>query len=413
MDSFYQTEFDRFLAEEVSGANDPERQRHLNLFLSEGFPNTKQEDWRYTSVAQLQKTPFQFTDYHAGLDEKVKTILQTIPPGFQNRIIIINGVYQEQYSTIPDGLSVDTTTKSDLSVRKESWLTHWNSAFIRDTITVHVEKDSVINDPVYMAWISIFDDESQVMHSRVDFVVNESSDVTVYTENISEAGTRNIVNQITGFHCGNNSRCDHVHLERHSDGIHFHTMEVTQDTHSHFSSIQLSEGSEINRKEVRIHLDGAGCDTQLRVLGLLNGKNHVDYQTDIHHHNVHGTSHEVVKNILKNKSHAVFNGRVIVGEGAQKTDATQTNKNILLSEDARVNANPQLEIYADDVACSHGSTTGELDDDALFYIQSRGISFEAARDLMISGFSAEIIDSIGHDSIRTHFNNHLENWLGA
>lgn len=194
---------------------------------------------------------------------------------------------------------------------------------------------------------------------------------------------------------------------------HFHSLDVIQDANSRYNSTQLATGSPLNRNECTIIQQGEGCDSKFYVLGLQRHQHHVDYQTIIRHDNIHGTSREVVKNILRDSSRAVFNGRVIVARGSQKTDAFQSNKNILLSKNARVNANPQLEIYADDVACSHGSTTGELDDDALFYLRSRGIGLDEAQSLMISGFATEVIENISSESIRDLFTLRLENWLDA
>ncbi len=174
----------------------------------------------------------------------------------------------------------------------------------------------------------------------------------------------------------------------------------------------INIGGDLVRNDINVQIDGERCDTDISGLSLLSGKDHVDNYTIVSHNKPNSSSRQLFKYILDESSEGVFNGLVTVQPDAQKTDSQQTNKNILLSKNALMNSNPQLEIYADDVKCSHGSATGELDEDAIFYLRCRGIDLLAAKSLLVEGFAKEVIDKIKIDSVKEKLNAELFKWLG-
>ena len=215
-------------------------------------------------------------------------------------------------------------------------------------------------------------------------------------------------NAVTEIVAGENSVIDHYKLQRESvQAFHVATLQIQQARSTSFSTHSISMGGALVRNDVNAVLDGEGCESVLNGLYLVRGQQHVDNHTTIEHAKPHCSSRELYKGVLDEKARGVFNGRIIVRPGAQKTDSKQTNKNLLLSEEALVNTNPQLEIYADDVKCTHGATIGQLSADALFYLRSRGISLETARNLLTYAFASDITGRIKIEPIRRELENVL------
>jgi len=204
----------------------------------------------------------------------------------------------------------------------------------------------------------------------------------------------------------------HIKVQRDSDrSFHIASTQVHQERNSSYSSLTMTLGSELSRENLSVVMDGVGSDCTLNGLYLMGENQHTDHHTTIDHARPHGTSRELYKGILDSKSRAVFHGKIIVRKDAQKTDAEQTNKNLLLSEGARVNSTPQLEILADDVKCRHGATIGHLDEEAMFYLRSRGLGESLARTLLIKGFLQDVTERISSEKIRETLNQLLDSRL--
>ena len=418
MNSFYRKEFNRWVKDGEGKAFLTFREEGLKQFLSRSFPTTRQEEWRFTNVSYLKKSRFTWTSYENVDDSEIQSIIEKYKINNTVTLCMINGVYHESYSSVNE-IQNSIVIHDILSVDNYKWLqseidtpfVHWNSGFFQPGLYLEIKENAVIDKPIHILWINRTTTGSEVVHSKAIVNMGLNSEATVIDHFIPGAGQNSMVNHVSNYYLNENSQCEYIKIQEESHAMHFHSSQVKQDVHSRYKSTQLALGSVMNRNDCAVIQDGEGCDSNFYVLALQHDRHHIDYQTTIRHDKGYGTSREVVKNILRDSAHAVFNGRVIVSKGSQKTDARQSNKNILLSKDAHVNANPQLEIYADDVACSHGSTTGELDDDALFYLRSRGINREAAQALMISGFASEVIENITNENIRNEFNQRLNNWL--
>jgi Fe-S cluster assembly protein SufD len=215
-------------------------------------------------------------------------------------------------------------------------------------------------------------------------------------------------NAVTEIVLGENANLDHCKIQQEGDAAsHLAATQVRQHRSSRFSSHFVSLGGNLVRNEIGVFLDGEGCETTLNGLYMASETQHVDNRTTIDHAKPHCVSHELYKGILDGKAHGVFNGKIYVHQDAQKTDAKQTNQTLLLSDDAVINTKPQLEIFADDVKCTHGATVGQLDDNAIFYLRSRGIDAEAARSLLTFAFANDIIGRIKVESIRAELEKQL------
>ncbi|NQV38766.1 MAG: Fe-S cluster assembly protein SufD [Candidatus Marinimicrobia bacterium] len=417
MNSFYGKEFDRWVKDGHGSSNHTLREVGLKHFQELGFPTTRQEEWRFTNVSQLGKSHYSWSSSTKVDEQAIQKLLDEHRIADTYTICMINGVLNKNLSNfhesiiIEDILSANTDSFHENSISTP--FTDWNTAFYNSGLYLEIPDNIQIEKPIRVIWINQFNSHTEVVHSKSHVNMGLNSEAVIIDHFLTDSNYESIINHVSGIQLNENSQCEYIKIQEETSAKHFHSLDVIQDANSRYISTQLATGSPLNRNECTIIQQGEGCDSKLYVLGLQRDQHHVDYQTIIRHDNIHGTSREVVKNILRDSSRAVFNGRVIVARGSQKTDAFQSNKNILLSKNARVNANPQLEIYADDVACSHGSTTGELDDDALFYLRSRGIGLDEAQSLMISGFATEVIENISSESIRDLFTLRLENWLEA
>jgi Fe-S cluster assembly protein SufD len=239
-------------------------------------------------------------------------------------------------------------------------------------------------------------------HPRNLFIADTNSQASIVESYVGLDGASYLTNAVTEIVLGENAVVNHYKLEQESsEGFHVATLQIHQERSTTFRDFSISLGGALVRNDLNVKLDGEGAECALDGFYLARGRQHVDNHTRIEHARPHGTSREFYKGILDERARAVFDGRISVRPGAQKTDARQTNKNLLLSTEALVNTTPRLEIFADDVKCSHGATIGQLDADAIFYLRSRGIDLETARHLLTYAFATDILSRIKIEAIRT------------
>ncbi len=393
-------------------------QSAMDRFTQLGFPTTRQEEWRFTSVAPITKAPFKL----AG-DDRTSVTSQTLQQftfgQWQcHQLVFINGRYAPELSSLgplPNGVllqGLETALKSDPE-KLEPHLARYagfqehpfvalNTAFMTDGAFVFIPKNTVVGNPIHLLFISTVDDQPAMLHPRTLVVVEANSQAKVVESYAGLDGGVYFTNAVTEIVAGENAVIEHYKLQRENvESFHVATLQAYQDRSSSFSTHSISLGGALVRNDVNVVLAGEGCECTLNGCYMVKGHQHVDHHTLIDHAKPHGTSRELYKGILDDHASGVFNGKIIVRPDAQKTDARQANKNLLLSEDALVNTNPQLEIYADDVKCTHGATIGQLDADALFYLRSRGIDLETARHLLTYAFASDMVSRIKIDPIRT------------
>ena len=401
------------------------KQSALAHFQELGFPTTRQEDWRFTNLKELQQMTF---ENPPGLNGNILPDNRIHPLSFTETTtqVFVNGFPQSELNS--NGFPVDMIIK-DLSVLSEQNLelneiglnnifnysqhpfVAQNTSEMKNGIYIHIPNEMVIEKPLHLLWVITGNQPIQVF-PRVLIQCDDSARVTIIEHFVTLSTVQTFTNAVTEIQMGENAKVEYLRIQNEGQSVyHISALGVCQDAHSQFNGHTLTFGGKLTRNDVDIQLTGEGAECRLNGLYAMRNKQHVDNHTVIRHIAPHTTSNENYKGIVTDQAQGVFDGKIVVSKNAAKTDAVQTNRNILLSDSAGVNSNPCLEIYTDDVACKHGSTTGQLDDDAIFYLQSRGIDPRSAKGLLINGFSAEIIDGIKQKSVKLYLNNLLANWL--
>lgn len=369
-----------------------ERKAAINHFAEIGFPTKKNEDWKYTDI-----TPILKENYKLQIESPLECLLKTVqvPKG----VVIQNfsEIQKEQQEIIKKNFAETNLLNDGFSIL--------NKAFANDGFFIFIPENTIIDEPLELNFFQQAD-ENAVFHLRNLIVVGKNSKVTViekYFSTQENTQTKYLKNSVTEMFLGENSSADYyriVNEEHHS--YHIGNIHVHQEKRSKFSSNMITLNGAIVRNNLNVMLAGECCETILNGLYIAKGNQLVDNHTFVDHAKPNCYSNEFYKGIISEKATAVFNGKVLVRKDAQKTNAFQSNKNILLSDEASVNSKPQLEIFADDVKCSHGATTGQMDKEALFYLQARGIDKEAAKTLLVQAFANEIIEKIKIDSLKEH-----------
>ncbi|MGH7871509.1 MAG: Fe-S cluster assembly protein SufD, partial [Candidatus Binatia bacterium] len=287
------------------------------------------------------------------------------------------------------------------------------TAFMIDGAAVVIAPGCRLAKPVQLVFASVPGTQPVISHPRVLIIAGAGSEARIVESYIGSETGNYFCNAVTELAGGTDSLIDHYRLQQEGlAGFHVGTFAAELSRGCHLTAHSVSLSGALLRNNVHVVLNGEGAECVLNGLFIADGKQHVDNFTEIEHARPHGTSLELYKGILSGNAHGVFNGKIVVHKNAQKTDARQTNKNLLLSPNAVVNTKPQLEIHADDVKCSHGSTIGQLDPDALFYLRSRGLGVDEARNLLSFAFASDIVGKIKIDALRLCLNDYLASTFG-
>jgi Fe-S cluster assembly protein SufD len=412
----YLAEFERFRRRELNG--EPAglqalRRAAIERFADLGFPTLRQEEWRLTNVAPIVQGTFHWPQ---GDPDAVASGL-IAPHVFDAaaRLVFVDGRFAPRLSAtaeLPAGTIV--ASLAEILARSPGLVEPWlarsakfdrhpfvalNTAFLRDGAFLYIPRGAVTG-PIQLLFLSSGDgDKATLSFPRNLFVADESSQTTIVETYAGEGAY--FTSPVTELFAGPGAVIDHYKVQRESlAAFHMATFQVQGERACVPSSHSISIGGALVRNDVNAVLDGEGIDCILNGLYFGDGRQVVDNHMRVEHAKPHCASHELYKGVLDGKSRAVFNGLIHVHKGAQKTDAKQSNRNLLLSRDAIANSNPQLEIYADDVKCTHGSTVGQLDEDAVFYLRSRGIGAEAARSLLTYAFASDIVERIKVGPVR-------------
>ena len=405
-----------------------ERRRDgMQRFSEAGFPTTRHEEYKYTNLTPLARTPFRTAP-----EAVARVTAEPIVPYFfesldGDKLVFINGRYAPGLSRIgrDSGVEVgplaqklvDSTVELEAhlgrySGARENPLAALNSAFLADGAWVKIAARQVVEAPIHLVFVSTADAPDTVIHPRVLILAGLDSQAAVIESHFGLGGATYWTNAVTEIVAEPNARLDHYKLQQEAPQA-FHTsfLEIDQARDSRVMTHSLSLGALLARNDVEVTLNGEGCDSVLDGLYAVGGRQHVDNRTCIDHAQPHCTSHQLYKGVLDGHSRGVFNGKIIVRPDAQKTDAIQSNKNLLLSENANINTKPQLQIDANDVRCTHGATVGQIDEEATFYLRSRGIGHAQARSLLTYAFAADVLERVNITPIRERFESLLRNWL--
>lgn len=418
------TSTDRILADfvrasaKLPGAGVPwltrARQAGLERFAQTGFPTARDEEWKYTSVAAIEKRAF--TPLPNGARTAMPLELNALAfgrfPG--HRAVFVDGRYSQALSSLgllPPGIileSLAATLERAPEVleplfgddRSQTVFGALNTAFMADGLYLHLPRGAAIEEPIHVFFVAT--NENAAIFPRNVIVAEEGARATVVEHYAGTHGVAYFTNAVTQIFATENAAVDHYKLQQEAlQAFHVAGIHATQKRGSRLWSHSISLGAAIARNDISTALDAEGCEATLNGLYLARGRQHVDHHTRIDHAKPGGTSREDYRGLLDGASRGVFNGKVIVRPQAQGSDARQLNHNLLLSKDAEVDTKPQLEIYADDVKCSHGATVGQLDDAQLFYLRSRGIEEAVARSLLVYAFARQVIERIRVPSLRS------------
>ncbi|MFL2982839.1 MAG: Fe-S cluster assembly protein SufD [Candidatus Neomarinimicrobiota bacterium] len=415
--TFFQPEFSKILDREYfSKKAHPIREQAFETFLGQGFPNKKWEDWRFTNLSKIKKGNFRISD----ITDAPKQEIGISKYGIQSfhTAIIYNGHYQEKISSIPEGIKIlsnlDYMENNDWKIKQPSKSSFdlLNTAFMDSGICLIVEGNKKIEKPLRILFICS-GNENIMVSPRIHIDAKESSALTIVEQHVGKCNEY-LYNGSFIINIEKNAKINHSRIQNNSkETINIGNLHVQQKKSSNYVFNQFAFGGSLSRMNIYSDLIGEGANCSINGLNLSNGNQHMDSYVVTNHHKAHCTSSQNFKFILKDQSSGVFNGRSVVHNGAQKTDSNQSNKNLLLSDDALMNSNPQLEIYTDDVKCTHGSSTGALEPDAIFYMQSRGIDKESARALLVHGFASEIINRFNGNDIHKYITNYFDEWINT
>ena len=406
------------------------RQDGIERFNGLGLPTPKQEGWKYTRLRPLEDTRFQPVtdeDGMAALDH-VPSLLPD--PGGRPRLVFVNGRMRPSFwidGDLPDGVHLDCLR--DVLAHAPDWaeeyigqltggdrqaLVQLNTAMMDTGFVLRVDPGVVVEQPIEVVFIGGLTNQPVAYFPRNLIVLGEGAQATVVKYHAGLGVGAYFANAVTEVNLGPGARFNHYKVQAETrDATHLGTVHARVARDATYDSFTLSIGGRLSRNEVLVRLEGPGAHAGVNGAYLMRGNEHCDNTTVIEHLAPHTTCWEIFKGVLDDQSRAVFQGRIVVHKDAQGTDGHQLCKTLLLSTGAEIDAKPELEIYADDVKCSHGATTGQIDETALFYLRSRGILEALARNLLVQSFLGEALEEIASDDIREAFTNKVLHWLPA
>ena len=390
------------------------RGRGAAKFAALGIPTVRDEEWRFTNVTALNAIDFAPAGQISGAAERLHGFAYT---DAAVRLVIVNGRFDTTLSRVKDlpagvqagSLAVALKDHADVVQRYFGQIadftsrsfTALNTAFVQDGAFVYLPDGAVVDTPIHIVFVSGADATTVMAHPRTLVVAGANAQAKVVESYIGSSGESYLNNAVTEVFVGENAGIDHYKVQQESlDAFHIASLFAHTSRSSRFSSHSFTLGGRIVRNDAVAILDGEGGDCTLNGLYLADRERLIDNHTTIDHAKPHCGSHEVYKGILGGTARAVFNGKIIVRQDAQKTDAKQTNRALLLTDGATINTKPQLEIFADDVKCTHGAAIGQLDDDAIFYLRARGLSYAEARDMLIHAFAGQVLDGVQVQPLR-------------
>ena len=403
------------------------RQDGLQRAVAMGFPTTRLEEWRYTSLEPLARLPFQLHATVAGALPSRDEIARFFLGGDQaRRLVFVDGVYTSALSNpgvAQAGLQLGSLSQASGKLADhldrcvgahENAMGALNTAFFKDGAVIRLAKGTRVEEPIHLLFITTRAEPGLVNHVRNLILAEPQSRACVFESYVSLADGQYVTNALTELAVGAGAHIEHGRLQDESlEAFHFGAVHARQERDSRYESHAFSLGGRIARLDLRTRFGEAGGYALLNGLYLVRGEQVTDHHTVVDHAQPHCESHEYYHGILDGRSKGVFNGKIFVRADAQKTDAKQTNRNLLLSGDAAIDTKPQLEIFADDVKCTHGATVGQLDEDSLFYLQARGIGREEARRMLVHAFANAVIQRVTTEALRPGLSRVVLAKLGA
>jgi len=415
----YLSDFQQTLDQPEPGSVRDLRQAGMETFAEMGFPAPRTEDWKYTSLQPISSVPFR----QAAAGDASRVCLEELASfchgaeGWTN-LVFVDGTYCPRLSSpegAPQGLRVrtmqDALASEDAGLMallgklipaSQNGFAALNAAFLRDGALIDATPGAQVEKPVHLVFVSAAGARTAV-YPRIVVSAGAGSSLTVVESFFGMARDAYLTDSVTELSVGEGAQVEYYRVQHESvEGFHISQMQVRQQADSFFSATTVNAGGRLVRNALNVVLDGERCQTTLNGLTMVDGERHVDNHTVIDHARPSCESRELYKAVLDGRARSVFSGRIIVRPDAQQTDASQTCRNLLLSTNATVDARPQLEIFADDVKCTHGATVGQLSEEELFYLRSRGLDQAVATQLLTFGFANDIIARIKPEPIRAY-----------
>ena len=394
------------------------RKAAMARFAELGFPTLQDEDWRFTNVAPIARLPFRPALDSSADGVTAESLSQLAFAGLPGpRLVFVNGHFAAALSSLvppPPGVRIANLAAAlaaDPGLIEKYLFRHarsdanafaaLNTAFFQDGAFIFVPAGQVVAEPVRALYVSTAKENGGAAHPRNLILADPGSQLTFIESYVSLGGAAHMTNAVTELVAGDHAVVEHLKFQdENTHAFHISTLQAHLGRASKVIAHSIVTGAKLSRNNINTTLAGEGLECVLNGLYLTKGDQLADHHMIVEHAQPHCASHEYFNGILADRSKGVFHGRILVRPGAQKTDAKQTNKNLLLSDDATVDTKPQLEIYADDVRCTHGATIGQLNEDSIFYLRARGIGLDTARRMLIHAFAGEIIERIRHEAAR-------------
>ena len=403
------------------------RKKGLHQFKKLGLPKFRSEEYKYTNISKALDKVFGEQIIAAEPNISKEEIDSILPDDLNaNLIIILNGKYSKNYSNIESvhGLSVmgfNEAKRSNGNILNNisssfdkifDPFVALNTASLNDGIVIKIESGIQINKPLHIAYVSDTKTNQSFQHPRALIIADNNSEFSLIESFYTLGEHPSFNNVVTEIILGKNTHCSYYKIGSENDNsYHVGTTQVTQNKDSTFTGTTINLNGAIIRNNLNIILNARNCEAYIYGLYLLKGKQHVDNHTIVDHRKPDCYSNELYKGILDENATGVFNGKIFVRPNAQKTNAFQSNKNILLTDTATINTKPQLEIWADDVKCSHGCTTGQLDQEQIFYLRSRGINYDSARAMVLHAFAMDILEKIKIEPLKNYLDRKISKRL--
>jgi len=394
------------------------RQEARTQSVEIGFPSKEHEEWRFTNVAPLRQWPL-----HAAQPPAHRIVRADIEPFLLARdgycLVFVDGTFRPELSALPgnnaplqvgslraqwegDGRELEQYLAREAHC-DTNFFAALNTACFQDGAYVSVPANAVVEQPVQLLYLAASERPGAAIHARNLIVAHHGSSVKIIETYASLTEVPHLTNAVTELALGPEARVEHCRLQNENErAFHIATVQAAQSRNSHWLSHSIVTGARLARNQIQTLFTGEGGEAILSGLYLARGEQLIDHHTVVDHAKPHCESHEFYYGILAGRAHGVFNGKIFVRQDAQKTNAKQTNRNLVLSEHALINTKPQLEIFADDVKCTHGATVGQLNEEALFYLQSRGIGVDLARRMLVRAFANDAVERITLAPVREH-----------
>lgn len=423
-ETIYNTDFQKSL----ENSNQPEwlknlRREAFDYFTENGFPTIRSEEWKYSDVKEISNGEFGLSKAESANKAETEKLLSKIETG--NRLVFVDGILNNELTTLndlPEGVKIqsfaesfdDEVFKRNLAKAVEfdyNGFTALNTAFTNEGVFIHLPKNTKIENPIHIVFIG----ENETANFTRILYVGEMGSEAEFVEHYTRTGeAKYFTNAVVEINLADNAKLVHTRVQREShNAFHIISSNTNLNRSSIYDNTNITLGAKLSRHDVNLSFNGEGGECWIDGLYLVEDGQHTDTHSRIDHRVKNCVSHQNYKGILEGKSRAVFNGKVFVHENASGTDANQSNKNLLLSNEARVDTKPQLEIFNDDVKCAHGATVGQLEEEELFYLLSRGLNEDLARNLLTYGFAEEIINKIKIKSIKEQLDEAVLNRLHA